>query len=70
MEAVVMRRKEVVQLLIEAGAEMDLCNAVMIINNFIIIVQEGKTASDLGSDEIRELIRDLAELRSSSVNNK
>ena len=35
MEAVVMRRKEVVQLLIEAGADMKLCNAVVIINNDI-----------------------------------
>ena len=33
MEAVVMRRKEVVQLLIEAGADMDMCSAVVIINN-------------------------------------
>ena len=31
MEAVVMRRKEVVQLLIKAGADLELCNAVVII---------------------------------------
>ena len=31
MEAVVMRRKEVVQLLIESGADMDLQNGVLYI---------------------------------------
>ena len=39
MEAVVMRRKEVVQLLIESGADLQLCNAVVIINNVIELIK-------------------------------
>ena len=38
MEAVVMRKKEVVQLLIEAGADLDLCNEVVNINNDIEVI--------------------------------
>ena len=38
MEAVVMRRKEVVQLLIEAEAYIEICKAVTIINIAIDVI--------------------------------
>ena len=65
MEAVVMKRKEVVQLLIEAGAHMDLCNAVVIINNFIENTifyyyyqhfKNGETALQMGNRFIIEVL--------------
>ena len=80
MEAVVMRRKEVVQLLIEAGADLDLCNAVVNINNdfeyqyFIIMViiiwhlQNGETVLNLGNIEIEDIIEVLSKLINYSFN--